>query len=237
MKKILILASLLFLASCRWNTDSTSIVEDTNPDVKSLYVQSCENKDSNCKQLLCTKNDKLVFVCGDSITPSENCWEEKSFDKIVEKYKICSDNKDLLKNSIFNYSEKSNKFFEEMTPNEIAKKIEEETKKVEEGGESEWLWTFLASAGWALIWGLIADKLFGGWTAQVPQRPNNIENNRSVDKNSLSQTKEAEKKATAERVEKRKAEIQKVRAERKLKESKAKQAKKSSFSKKSKKRR
>jgi len=34
--------------------------------------------------------------------------------------------------------------FEEMTANEIEKKITEETAKVEEGGESEWLGTFLA---------------------------------------------------------------------------------------------
>jgi len=37
--------------------------------------------------------------------------------------------------------------FEEMTANEIEKKIAEETAKVEKGGESEWLGTFLASAG------------------------------------------------------------------------------------------
>jgi len=226
MKKIFILITLLFLASCWWNNESTSVTEDTNPDVKSLYVQACENKDSSCKQLLCTKNEKLVFICSDSITPSNNCGEEKSFDKIIEKYKICSDKKELLKNSIFNYSEKPNEFFEKMTANEITKKIEEETKKVEEWWKSEWLWTFLASAGWALIWGFIADKLFWGWTAQVPQIPNNIENNRSIDKNILSKTKEEEKKAMAERIEKRKAEIKKLRAERKLKESKARQEKK-----------
>ena len=231
INKILLITSLLVLASCGWNTELVPVVEDTNPDVKALYVQSCENKDSSCKQLLCNKNNELVFVCSEWITPSENCGEEKSFDKIVEKYKICSENKDLLKNSIFNYSEKPNKFFEEMTPSEIASKIEEETKKVEEGWESEWLWTFLASAGWALIWGLIANKLFWGWSAQVPPRPNNIENNRSVTKDSLSKTKEQSKTSTAERVEKRKAEIQKARADRKLKESKAKQVKKSTSSK------
>ncbi len=238
INKILLITSLLVLASCGGNTDSAPVVEDTNPDVKTLYVQSCENKDSSCKQLLCNKNNKSVFICSEWITPSENCSEEKSFDKIVEKYKICSENKDLLKNSIFNYSEKPNKFFEEMTPSEITKKIEEETKKVEDGWNSEWLGTFLASAGWALIWGIIADKLFWGWSAQVPPRPNNIENNRSIDKNSLSQTKEQSKAATAERIEKRKAEIKKIRAERKLRESKARQSKKSSSSmKKSRKRR
>lgn len=230
MKKILLVLSLLTLASCWNSTENAPVVEDTNPDVKTIYVQSCENKDSSCKQLLCNKNDKTVFVCWDSITPSENCSEEKSFDKIVNKYKICSENKDLLKNSIFNYSEKSNKFFEEMTPSEIEIKMAEETAKVEEGGESEWLGTFLASAGWALIWWLIADKLFGGWSAQVPQKPNNIENNRSVTKDSLAKTKEQSKTETSQRVEKRKAEIQKTRAERKLKESKAKQSKKSSSS-------
>jgi hypothetical protein len=133
IKKILLVVSLLVLTSCGGATESTPVVEDTNPDVKTLYVQTCENKDAKCKQLLCNKNDDLVFVCGDSITPSENCGEEKSFDKIVTKYKICSENKELLKNSIYNYSEKPNKFFEEFTPNEIAKKIESETKKVEEG--------------------------------------------------------------------------------------------------------
>ena len=230
ISKILLAFSLLFLASCWGTSENTPVVEDINPDVKSLYVQTCENKDTKCKQLLCTKNDQTVFICSDDITPSENCGEEKSFDEIVTKYKICSENKDLLKNSIYNYSEKPNKFFEEMTPNEIAKKIETETKKVEEGWESEWLGTFLASAGWALIWWLIADKLFGGGSAQVPPRPNNIENSRTVTKESLSQTREAEKKATAERVEKRKEEIKKARAERKLKESKAKQAKKSNSS-------
>ena len=230
MKKIFLVLSLLTLASCWDSIENDPVVEDTNPDVKTIYVQSCENKDSSCKQLLCNKNDKTVFVCWDSITPSENSSEEKSFDKIVNKYKICSENKDLLKNSIFNYSEKSNKFFGEMTPSEIEIKMAEETAKVEEGGESEWLGTFLASAGWALIWWLIADKLFGGWSAQVPQKPNNIENNRSVTKDSLAKTKEQSKTETSQRVEKRKAEIQKTRAERKLKESKAKQSKKSSSS-------
>lgn len=229
-KKIFLSLALLALASCGWNTETAPIVEDANPDVKTLYVQSCENKDSSCKQLLCNKDNQNIFVCGEWIIPSEKCGEEKSFDEIVNKYKICSDNADLLKNSIFNYSEKPNKFFEEMSPSDIEAKIAEETAKVEEGWESEWLWTFLASAGWALIWGLIANKLFWGWNAQVPQRPNNTENNRSVTKSSLVETKEQSKTATSERVEKRKAQIQKTRSERKLKESKAKQTKKSSSS-------
>ncbi|MDQ7009697.1 MAG: hypothetical protein Q9M94_05390 [Candidatus Gracilibacteria bacterium] len=209
MKRILLIVSLLTLASCGGSTEATPVVEDTNPDVKTLYVQSCENKDADCKQLLCNKDNQNVFVCSEGITPSENCGGEKSFDKIVNKYKICSDNADLLKNYIFNYSEKPNKLFEEMTPNEIEAKITEELTKVEEGGESEWLGTFLASAGGALLGGIIANKLFGGGSAQVPQRPNNIENNRSVTKDSLAETKEQSKTETQARDDKRKETVAK----------------------------
>jgi len=86
---------------------------------------------------------------------------------------------------------------------------------------------------------MIANKLFGGGSAQVPQRPNNIENNRSVNKESLAQTKTDSKTATSERVEKRKADIQKrkesiqkSRNERKAKEAKARSSSKSSSRKK-----
>ena len=199
MKKIIILASLLFLASCWTNNETTvEVPVDPSPDVKTLYVQTCKNKDSSCKQLLCSKNSDLIFVCSDSITASKNCSEQKSFDNIVEKYKICSENKELLTNSIFNYSEKSNEFFEKMTPSELEKKIEEETAKLENWWESEWMWSFLAAAWWALLGWIIANKLFWWNSAQVPQRPNNIENNRTFNKNSLAETKkEATKETTA----------------------------------------
>jgi len=235
-KKILVLTTLLLLASCGAGNSvpEKEVVEDMNPDVTMLFAQTCENKDAKCKQLVCNKIE-WNFICTDNpLDDSKNCGEEKSFDKIVTKYKICSENKELLKNNIYNYSEKKNSIFETMTANEIDKKIAEETKKVEEGGESEWLWTFLAAAGWALIWWAIAN-MFGGGSAQVPQRPNNIENNRTINKESLEQTKKEAKTETEKRVEKRKNDIekrkksiQKTRAERKLKEAKAKQSKKSS---------
>jgi len=235
-KKLLLLSTLLLLASCGGgnNAPEKEVVEDTNPDVTMLFTQTCLNKDSACKQLVCNK-ENAAFICTDNpLGDNKNCSEEKSYDDIMNSYKICSDNKELLTYSVFNYSEKKNSIFETMTPNEIETKIAEETKKVEEGGESEWLWTFLAAAGWALIWWAIAN-MFGGWSAQVPQRPNNIENNKTVNKQSLAQTQADSKTATADRVEKRKAEIQKrkeaiqkSRAERKAKESKAKQEKKSS---------
>jgi len=235
-KKILVLTTLLLLASCGAGNSvpEKEVVEDMNPDVTMLFAQTCENKDAKCKQLVCNKIE-WNFICTDNpLDDSKNCGEEKSFDKIVTKYKICSENKELLKNNIYNYSEKKNSIFETMTANEIEKKIDEETKKIEAGGESEWLGTFLASAGWALLWGIIANKLFWGGSAQVPQRPNNIENNRTINKESLEQTKKEAKTETEKRVEKRKNDIekrkksiQKTRAERKLKEAKAKQSKKS----------
>jgi len=241
MKKLLLLTTLLLLASCGAgnSTPEKEVVEDMNPDVTMLFAQTCENKDAKCKQLICNKVD-WNFICTDNpLDDSKNCGEEKSYDKIVTKYKICSENKELLKNNIYNYSEKKMSIFEEMTANEIEKKIAEETAKVEKGGESEWLGTFLASAGWALIWGMIANKLFGGGSAQVPQRANNIENNRSINKESLSKTQADSKTATSERVEKRKADIQKrkeslqkSRNERKAKEAKAKSSSKSSSRKK-----
>jgi len=236
-KKILVFTTLLLLASCGTGntTSEKEVVEDMNPDVTMLFAQTCENKDAKCKQLVCNKV-KWKFICTDNpLDDSKNCGEEKSYDKIVTKYKICSENKELLKNNIYNYSEKKMPIFESMTANEIDKKIAEETKKVEEGGESKWLWTFLASAWGALIWWLIADKLFGGGSAQIPQRPNNIENNQTINKQSLEQTKSEVKTETEKRAERRKADIQKrkesiqkARAERKLRESKTRQAKKSS---------
>lgn len=220
MKKILLLLTMLLIASC-WQTPTEEIAEentDPNPDITNIFTQVCKDKVSKCKQLACSK-EEWVFNCNENpLAENKNCSEEKSYDKIVTKYKICSEDKDLLTWQIFNYSEKKNEFFETMTPEELEKKLAEETKKVEEGWESEWLWTFLASAWWALLWWIIADKLFWGWATQVPQAPqNNTENNRTVTKESLEQTKTQAREETKTRDEKRKEDLKKRVTEAKKK--------------------
>lgn len=197
----ILLSSIFTLSSCTSNSNNTNIqdniVEDVAPDVKTIYVQSCENKDSQCKQLLCSK-EEWIFNCTDSIAWSSNCSDIKSYDDIVAQYKICSENTELLKYSIFNYSEKRNEYFEKMTPNELEKKLDEEIKKVEEGWSSDFLWPFMASMWWALIWWLIANKLFGWSNAQMPVTTP-TENNKTFNKDSLNKAKEQSKTETAKR--------------------------------------
>lgn len=236
MKKLFLLLAVLFLASCSSSTETpvAEIPTDPNPDVTSLFAQTCKDKVSSCKQLLCNKTD-WIFICSENpLAENKNCSEEKSYDEIMNKYKICSENKEMLAWRVFNYSEKKNEFFTTMTPDELEKKVAEETKKVEEGWESEWLGTFLASAWWALLWWIIANAIFGGWATQIPQRPNNIENNQSVTKDSLNETKNQAKTETESRTEKRKEEFKKrvEAAKKKINSSKKSTTTKSSSSKK-----
>ena len=72
---------------------------------------------------------------------------------------MCWEDTSLHAYQIFNYSEKKNEFFTSMTPTELEAKITEEMAIIEEGGDSEWMWTFLASAGWALLGWIIANKM------------------------------------------------------------------------------
>lgn len=203
--------SLLLLASCGGTSTSQETVEiptDVNPDVTALFVQACENKDSQCKQLLCSKEDGKFNCSENPLAENTNCSAEKSYDEIVTSYKMCWEDTSLHTYQIFNYSEKKNEFFTSMTPTELEAKITEEMAIIEEGGDSEWMWTFLASAGWALLGWIIANKMFGWASAQVPQRTN-TENNRTVNKASFTETKDQSKTETQTRTEKRKAEFQK----------------------------
>lgn len=214
MKKILALSSLLLLASCNtWeiNTEVNTDINDAAPDVKNLWVQACPSKDESCKQIMCNK-EKWVFICSDMLDAPDTCSEEKSFDDILNKYKVCSSSTELLKYAIFNYSESKNEFFETMTPAEIENKINEELAKIESGWNSEWLGTFLASAWWALIGWLIADKLFGSSNAQMPASKPWTENSRNINKNSLEETKKDVKSETEARNQKREAEKQKAKS-------------------------
>jgi len=232
---LLLISNIFILNSCvnNWNNTNiqNNIPEDVAPDVKTIYVQSCKNKDSKCKQLICSK-EEWIFNCTDSISWSSKCSDIKSYDNIVTQYKICSENKDLLDYSIFNYSEKRNEYFEKMTPNELEQKLDEELKKVENWWNSDFLWPFMASMWWALIWWLIANKLFGWNNIQMPVTTP-TENNKTFNKDNLNKVKTQSKTETEKRnktrLEKREAFKKKIEAAKKSIKKKPKTYKKKSF--------
>jgi len=166
MKYLLLFSTLFLLASCGSTPTETTqsppapAINDTAPDVKTIWTQVCKDTNSSCKQLLCNKNTEAVFVCSDSMETVSTCGAVQKYDEIVDKYQICSTTPELLTHSIYNYSESKNEYFTSMTPAELESKLKEETAKVEAGGTSDFLGPFLASMGGALVGGMIANALF-----------------------------------------------------------------------------
>ena len=170
MNKIIFLLSLVIIfSSCQTISDKWPVEEKPAIDLSNFFAQVCETWNWPCKVMQCNLNEN-VYSCSESVSWMwNNCSSLKKFDDVISSYKICwEENSEDLK--IFNFSQNLDENFSKFTPNELSSKIEEEIKIVESWGSSDFLNTLMASAWWALIWGLIANKLFGSSNAMPPLR-------------------------------------------------------------------
>lgn len=186
MKKILILAIGLLLTACVSNPDP--IVEEPPIDLTNLYAQVCEKKEGPCTKMMCALKNK-TYHCAENIgAMTENCGVTHPLDEIITQYKICgTENAEPLR--IFNYAQNL-EALSHGTPAELEKKIETEVAKVESGGSSNFLGTVMASAGGAVIGGLISNALFGRSNAMPPRAPASGYE-QPLNKNSFAATKDS----------------------------------------------
>lgn len=169
-KIIFLLLPVLIFSSCQtiWNTWDTWFTEEKPViDLNNFFAQVCESWDWPCKVMQCNLNEE-IYSCAESISWIwKNCSSVKKFDDVISSYKICwEENSEDLK--IFNFSQKLDENFSKFTPNELSSKITDELKVVEDWGSSDFLTNLMTSAWWALIWGLIANKLFWSSNAMPP---------------------------------------------------------------------
>ncbi|MFN7160721.1 MAG: hypothetical protein ACK4NC_03880 [Candidatus Gracilibacteria bacterium] len=183
MKKIFLsLTALFLLTSCG---SSTSTAE--TPDLTNLYAQMCESGKGPCSVMQCT-DTAGTYKCAESVAKlNTDCSATKNHDEIMSAYQVCGTASGSTL-AVYNYSQKLVPEFQTMTPDELKAKVDEEVQKVEQGGTSPFLQTFLTSVGGAIVGGMIANAIFGRSYAMPPARTAS-EYSRPIDKNSLSQVK------------------------------------------------
>jgi hypothetical protein len=190
LKKSLFFAlPIIFLTGC--TPDIPSENEENLPDLTNLYAQVCENVNGPCISMMC-QLEADTYICAESISDrTKACSQEKTLDDIINKYKICGDEK-IETLSIYSYGETLESVTLAETPAELQQKIEQETEKVESGGTSDFLSTMLAVAGGSIIGGMISNALFGQNNAMPPARASTV-NEQPFKKEDLDKSKEATK--------------------------------------------
>lgn len=192
-----VLLSFLFLSGCTTPdipTDTEPTIDASLPDLTNLYAQVCEASSGPCIPMQCELTDS-TYICAESISDrTKSCSEPKYLDDIFSQYSICGAEKETVeKLKIFSYGSTLESVTLANSPDELEKKITEETEKIENGEDSPFMDMMMGAIAGSIIGGLISNMMFGQNNAMPPARPA-MTNERPMNKADLEKTKTDTKK-------------------------------------------
>ncbi len=210
--------ALFLLSGCTTPEIPTETAIDSSlPDLTNLYAQVCEVSSGPCIPMQCELKES-TYICAESISDrTKSCSEPKYLDEIFSQYSICGEEKQTVeKLKIFSYGSTLESVTLAKTPDELEKKITEETEKIENGESSPFMDMMMGAIAGSVIGGLISNMMFGQKNAMPPARPP-MTNERPMNKADLDKTKTDTKKNndTLKKANSQTKAISKNRAEKK----------------------
>ncbi len=232
-------ALLLFSGCTTPDIPQEDPIDASLPDLTNLYAQVCETSSGPCTPMQCELTEN-TYICAESISDrTKECSEPKYFDDIFSQYSICGTDKNTVeKLKVFSYGSTLESVTLANSPDELEKKITEETAKIENGGESQFMNMMMGAIAGSVIGGLISNMMFGQKNAMPPARPA-MTNERPMNKADLDKAKTDTKKnnETLKKANTQTKAVSKKRAEKKRATQKKATQKKSTRTKRSSRRR